>query len=115
MVKKVILTAEDIVKSGLICLEKRRVRGDLIEMFKMSKNSDVFNSMFKLRRSESLRGNKLAVLKTRCKLNIRKHFFNHRVVDVWNQLPDSVILSNSLNSFKNSLDRINYYADNYVS
>ena len=43
--------------------------------------------MFKLRRSESLRGNKLTVLKTRCKLNIRKHFFNHRIVDVWNKLP----------------------------
>ena len=81
----------------------------------MSKNNDLFNSMFKLRRSESLRGNKLTVLKTRCKLYIRKHFFNHRIVDVWNKLPDSVILSNSLNSFKNKLDKIDYCADNYVS
>ena len=54
----------------------------MIEMFKMSKNNDLFNSMFKLRRSESLRGNKFTVFKTRCKLNIRKHFFNHRIVDV---------------------------------
>ena len=82
---------ERLVRCGLISLEKRRVRGDLIEMFKMSKNNDLFNSMFKLRKSESLRGNKLTVLKTRCKLNIRKHFFNHRIVDVWNKLPDSVI------------------------
>ena len=27
----------------------------------------------------------------------------------------SVILSNSLNSFKNNLDKIDYCADNYVS
>ena len=106
---------ERLVRCGLISLEKRCVKGDLIEMFKMSKNNDLFNSMFKLRRSESLRGNKLTVLNTICKLNIRKYFFNHRIVDVWNKLPDSVILSNSLNSFQNNLDKIDYCADNYVS
>ena len=106
---------ERLVRCGLISFEKRRIRGDLIEMFKMFKNNDLFNSMFKLRRSESLRGNKLTVLKTRCKLSIRKHFFNHRIVNVWNKLPDSVILSNSLSSFKNNLDKIDYCAHNYVS
>ena len=55
---------ERLVWCELISLEKRHVKGDLIEMFKMSKNNDLFNSMFKLRRSESLRGNKLTVLKT---------------------------------------------------
>ena len=49
---------ERLVWCRLISLEKRRVKGHLIEMFKMSKNNDLFNSMFKLRRSESLRGNK---------------------------------------------------------
>ena len=106
---------ERLVRCGLISLEKRRVRGDLIKMFKRSKNNDLFKSMFKFRWSESLRGNKLTVLETRCKLNIRKHFFNHRIVDFWNKLPDSVILNNSLNSFKNNLDKIDYCADNYVS
>ena len=47
--------------------------------------------MFKLRRSEPLRGNKLTVFKTVCRLNKRKKFLNYRIVDIWNELSDTVI------------------------
>ena len=99
----------------MISVEKRRVSGNFIEMFKMSKNSDLFNNTFKFRKSESSRGNKLAAFKTRCWLNISKKFFNYRLVDIWNKLPDGTILSNSLYSFKSILDKINYCTYNYVS
>ena len=64
--------------------------------------------MFKLQRSEPLRSNKLVVFKTRCRRNIRKNFFTYRMVHIWNKLPDNVILSNNLNSFKNNLSKLLY-------
>ena len=35
----------------------------------------------------------------------RKYFFGVRVISVWNSLPDSVIQADSVNMFKNELDR----------
>ena len=77
--------------SNLISLDKRRLRGDLIEMFKMSKDIETFNNMFKLNNLNCLRGNKFKVYKERCNLNVRKYFFNQRIVDVWNSLPNNVV------------------------
>ena len=57
-----------------ICLDKRRLRGDLIEMFRILKDIENFNNMFKLNNLNCLRGNKFKVYKERCKLNIRKYF-----------------------------------------
>ena len=48
-------------KTGIINLEQRRVRGDLIHMSKMSKNIELFKGMFKLEDSISLRGNNLYI------------------------------------------------------
>ena len=78
-------------------------------MFKMSKDIEAFKNMFKLNNENCLRGNKFKVFKERCKLNIRKYFFNQRIVDVWNSLPNKVVCSNTIIEFKNSLDRTNYY------
>ena len=95
--------------SNLISLDKSCLRGDLIEMFKMSKDIEILNNMFKLNNLNCLRGNKFKVHKERCKLNVRKYFFNQRIVDVWNSLPNNVVCCNTLTEFKNSLDKINYY------
>jgi len=45
------------------------------------------------------------IAKNRCRLDIRWFFFSTRVIDRWNGLEQSVIDSDSVNSFKNSLDR----------
>jgi len=37
-------------------------------------------------------------------LCIKKYSFAVRVVNIWNGLPDSVISSNNVNTFKNRLD-----------
>jgi len=39
----------------------------------------------------------------KCKL--RRHYFSHRIVSVWNSLPDSVVSAESVNSFKSILDK----------
>ena len=44
-----------------ICLDKRRLRRDLIEMFKILKDIENFNNMFKLNNSNCLRGNKCPI------------------------------------------------------
>ena len=41
----------------------------------------------------------------RCHLDIRKFSFAHRVVDMWNSLDDDIIACNSINGFKNKIDK----------
>ena len=51
-----------------------QLRGDLIEMFKMSKDIETFNNMFKLNNLNCLRKNKFKVYKECCKSKVRKYF-----------------------------------------
>ena len=101
-------------RTGLITLEKRRERGDLIEVFKLIKgfeNVD-YTRFFNLVGSSRTRGHRYKIVKLRSKLDIRKHFFSQRVVNSWNNLPASVVEADSVNSFKNRLD--NFWAGGVV-
>jgi len=40
----------------------------------------------------------------RSKYELRRHYFSHRIVYVWNSLPD-VVSAESVNSFKPRLDK----------
>ncbi|CAH2219860.1 jg3158, partial [Pararge aegeria aegeria] len=37
--------------------------------------------------------------------NPSKHFISHRVIQMWNALPEDVVTAESLNQFKNRLDK----------
>ena len=37
--------------------------------------------------------------------DLRKYFFTNRALDVWNSLPNHVVLSNTVNTFKSKLDK----------
>ena len=94
---------------GLTTLETRRLRGDMLEAFKIltgkeNLNRDIF---FKLDSNSTTRGHNLKLIKPRNRLNIRKFSFSHRVIDEWNRLPGEVVNSVSLNEFKTRLD--NYF------
>jgi len=67
-------------KFGLTTLETRRLRGDLIEIFKMFKVFDniALNDLFKLS-STSLRGHTLKFYKPQVNLDVRK-FFSVRII-----------------------------------
>jgi len=41
----------------------------------------------------------------RSKYELRRHYFSHRILSVWNSLPDSVVSAESVNSFKSILDK----------
>ena len=98
-------------KLGLISLEKRRIRGDLIQAFKIIKGIDKVNmsKFFTMSVAGSTRGNKFKFSKKRTRLELR-NFFSQRVVNAWNKVPDKVIDVTSVNAFKNALDEFDTHA-----
>ena len=50
------------------------------------------------------RGNSLKLYKKRGSLEISKNSFTFRVSDLWNKLPDDVVLAPDINLFKGRLD-----------
>jgi len=51
------------------------------------------------------RGNDLRLKKSRVKYDLRKYYFTNRALNVWNSLPNWVVMSDTVNTFKNRLDR----------
>ena len=78
----------------------------------MSKKVESLTTIFRLNNSSSSRGNKFKIFKSRCKLKLRKNFFNSITVNVWNKLPYFVVCSNNINAFENNLDKIYYVIEN---
>jgi len=91
----------------LPCLRYRRMRSDMIEVYKLMHGIYDSNVCLSLQRNldERTRGNELKLLHVRCSLDIRKYRFCSRIVGLWNILPNSVVLSPSLDSFKKNFDK----------
>ena len=98
-------------KTGLISLEKRRVRGDLIQVFKMLKGFDKidYTRFFEISTLGKTRGHSLKLVKKRSSGELRKQFFSQRVVNSWNMLPQKVVDADTINGFKNKLDKFGKY------
>ena len=62
--------------TGLISMEKRRVRGDLIQVFEMLRSKDKidFNNFLEIQSSNRTRGHNCSIVKHRSHLVIRKYF-----------------------------------------
>ena len=93
-------------KTKLLSLEMRRLRSDLIKVFKIMHNLEGVEreDFFQLRTATGRRGHSLTILKQHCGLNVRKYFFTHRVVDTWNKLSEDTVNSKTVNSLKNQID-----------
>ena len=92
---------------GLSTLEQRRLRGDLIETYKILTGKERINPEIFFTQAVTtgrLRGHHLKLFVPRCRTNVRKQFFSVRVVSQWNGLPAVVVEAESVNSFKNRLD-----------
>ena len=88
-------------------MEKRRLRGDLIETFKIFNgltNIDLDDLL--ILNQNGLRNNGLKLKKDNYNKNNYKGYFNNRVVDGWNALPRDVVDSPSLTVFKKRLDGV---------
>ena len=94
---------------GLTSLEERRRRGDLIEVFKiMHGYENLERSKFFLLESEvhgySTRRHGLSIKTPDTITTRRKKFFDIRIINDWNKLPESIVYSSSIGSFKRALD-----------
>ena len=92
---------------GLYSLERRRMRGDMIEVYKILRGIDRVDSQCLFPRAPllSTRGHGFKVRGGKFKGDIGGRFFTQRVVGAWNALPESVVEADTLVKFKRLLDR----------
>jgi ribonuclease P/MRP protein subunit RPP40 len=93
-------------KLQLPTLEFRRWRGDLIETYKTFNHYSTNPLAFFQMSDTVTRGHTYKIAKKYSRTDIRKYTFSNRIIESWNALPENVINANSVNSFKNRLDKI---------
>ena len=94
---------ERLKKLGMTTLLERRMRGDLIETFKILNGFNNYGTdFFNL-------SDRTGNLVSRPKKLTNVDFLGERVKNYWNKLPEHVKNRNSINSFKNALDKFRCY------
>ena len=106
---------EKLSEAGMVTLEERRRRGDLLQAYRVFSGVDDVDPGLWFNMPEK-RDGAAATRLTRGHLNVRKvegktgdlrtNFWSQRVVDPWNGLPDQVKQAESLNVFKNGIDNL---------
>lgn len=99
---------ERLKEIGLWTLEKRREMFDLIQVHKIihgvgnvKTSIEIFGEIQTT--TTRTRSCALNLKKLNARLDIRKNFFTHRVVDKWNQVPENIKTISSPAKFKNKL------------
>ena len=92
---------------GIPTLEYRRVRADMVQMYKKFHGNDIVDKdkLFVMNTNLNTRGNCMKIFKKRVKTEFRRGMFSQRMVNTWNSLPNNVINSPSINCFKNRLNK----------
>ena len=90
---------------GLMTLEERRNRSDMVEMYKVLKGLSAIprETFFELNGSGRTRGNSLKIVKKVIQTDIRKFFFSQRVINRWNALDERVVAAETVDAFKKRL------------
>ena len=100
---------------GLTSLEDRRIRGDLIEVFKLMHGFENVDrkQFFKLSSevhdsgtNSGTRGHEWKIYEPQRKSKSREDFFDIRIIKTWNRLPPEVVCRQSLKTFKEKLDSL---------
>ena len=95
----------------MFSLKYRRLRGDLIEVFKFvnGQHTGYLKGMFEFSTETRGRCHQHKFIIKQCRTRLRQNFFSRRIVRHWNKLPESVANAVSLDSFKTHLDK--YYKE----
>ena len=86
-------------------LKDRRVRGDLITIYKGTRGlervdrDDIYNT-----EAGKTRGHKYKMRKKRCLNDKKKVSFPNRTIDDWNRLGEEIVTAETIHSFKKRLD-----------
>ena len=96
-------------------LEYRRVRGDMIEAYKIINNLYdplTTSSLLTPQSKNSItRSHGYKLFKERANKKSYSCFFTHRITNLWNSLPEDVVNAKTLNRFKNNIDK---YLKNHI-
>jgi len=85
-----------------------RSRGDMIETYKLLTGK--YDQQVALALPKNVTGeyftsdNSNKLLVKRCRYELQMNLFSNRTVNKWNSLPDYVVMSDTINTFKNRLD-----------
>ena len=111
---------EKLKQINLPLLVDRRLRGDLIQTYKIVHTVDDvdpatwFKFAAEVRRptrgntqidDDGSQAKRLTLEGRKCNSELRRNFFSNRVVQPWNELPDAVKSAESVNAFKNGYDK----------
>ena len=90
---------------NLTTLETRRIRGDLMEVYRIVYGIERIDWKFLFSKApyHGTRGHTMKLEKNVMHLDIRKYLFSQRVIGYWNALPQTVIDAKSINKFKSQL------------
>ena len=105
---------EKLAEAGMTTLEARRLRGDLLQAYRVLNQVDDVDpsKWFKMSQdrngamSTRHTGGHLNVERKEANGDIRRNFWSIRVVDPWNSLPEEVKKAKSLDDFKNGIDNL---------
>uniref|UniRef100_A0A803K5E7 Reverse transcriptase domain-containing protein n=1 Tax=Xenopus tropicalis TaxID=8364 RepID=A0A803K5E7_XENTR len=90
----------------LFSLEKRRLRGDMITLYKYIRGDSrqLGDVLFSHKNNQRTRGHPFRLEERSFHLKQRRWFFTVRAVRLWNALPSDVVMADSVNAFKRGPD-----------
>ena len=94
-------------KLNLPTLSYRRLRGDMIQVYKIiteKQDSAVTENLYTYATDNRTRGHRHKLQKTRFNTTKCKNSFFFRITDTWNNLPDEVVSAPTVLSFEHKLD-----------
>ena len=95
---------------NLPSLQHRRRRGDMIMTYKIMTGCVRVDKkqLFNLRENSTTRGHSYKIFKRHATSFNKQSTFRNRIVNDWNSLPDYIVNSKNVNTFKNALDKYWY-------
>jgi ribonucleases P/MRP protein subunit RPP40 len=92
---------------NLPTLSYRRLRGDIIMMYKLLSGIYDLNIAYHVVKPNNYvsRGHHLQLFKRHVHHDLRKFYFGNRIISIWNSLPNYVTNANSIGLFESSLER----------